>query len=127
MDLDVHKYYWNGRLEDVRVYCEKDVNVCIEISKKMYRQMKICSKCFTEKDLNFFQKEKIVRMDIDQDCKECRNNFYSIDYSIENNFYVYVHRKKSDNEIFYVGKGVMETISIYCCVCEGQNSKRWLI
>lgn len=33
----VHQYYWNGRLEDVRVYCEKDVNVCIEISKKMYR------------------------------------------------------------------------------------------
>ncbi len=67
--------------------------------------MKICSKCFTEKDLNFFQKRKDSKDGYRSDCKECRNNFYSIDYSIENNFYVYVHRKKSDNEIFYVGKG----------------------
>ena len=34
---DVHKYYWNGRLEDVRVYCEKDVRVSIEVSKKIYK------------------------------------------------------------------------------------------
>ena len=33
----VHQYYWNGRLEDVRVYCEKDVRVSIEVSKKIYK------------------------------------------------------------------------------------------
>ena len=34
---EVHKYYWNGRLEDVRVYCEKDVRASIEVSKKIYK------------------------------------------------------------------------------------------
>lgn len=34
---DVHKYYWSGRVEDVKTYCEKDVNSSIEVSKKLYK------------------------------------------------------------------------------------------
>lgn len=34
---DVHKYYWNGRLEDVRVYCEKDVNSSIRVANLIYK------------------------------------------------------------------------------------------
>jgi predicted PolB exonuclease-like 3'-5' exonuclease len=35
---DVHKYYWSGRVEDVKTYCEKDVEACIEISKIIYKK-----------------------------------------------------------------------------------------
>ena len=34
---DVHKYYWSGRVEDVKTYCEKDVNSSIDASKKLYK------------------------------------------------------------------------------------------
>lgn len=34
---DVHKYYWSGRIEDIKTYCEKDVDACIEISKLVYK------------------------------------------------------------------------------------------
>jgi predicted PolB exonuclease-like 3'-5' exonuclease len=34
---DVHKYYWSGRVEDIKTYCEKDVEASIEISKKLYK------------------------------------------------------------------------------------------
>ena len=34
----VHEYYWNGGVEDVKTYCEKDVEVSIEISKKLYKK-----------------------------------------------------------------------------------------
>lgn len=34
---DVHKYYWLGRVEDIKTYCEKDVNSSIECSKKLYK------------------------------------------------------------------------------------------
>ena len=34
---DVHKYYWKGRVEDVKTYCEKDVEASIEVSKKLYK------------------------------------------------------------------------------------------
>ena len=35
---DVHKYYWSGRVEDIKTYCEKDVNSSIEVSKKLYKK-----------------------------------------------------------------------------------------
>ena len=35
---DVHKYYWSGRVEDIKTYCEKDVEASIEVSKKIYRK-----------------------------------------------------------------------------------------
>ncbi len=34
---EVHKAYWRGRIEDVKNYCEKDVNSSIECSKKLYK------------------------------------------------------------------------------------------
>ena len=34
---DVHKYYWSGRIEDIKTYCEKDVSSSIEVSKKLYK------------------------------------------------------------------------------------------
>jgi len=34
---EVHKTYWNGELYKVKEYCEKDVSVCIDISKIIYR------------------------------------------------------------------------------------------
>jgi 3'-5' exonuclease len=34
---DVHKYYWSGRVEDIKTYCEKDVEASIEVSKKLYK------------------------------------------------------------------------------------------
>ena len=34
---DVHKYYWSGRVEDIKTYCEKDVSSSIEVSKKLYK------------------------------------------------------------------------------------------
>jgi predicted PolB exonuclease-like 3'-5' exonuclease len=33
----VHHHYWNGRIEDIKTYCEKDVEVSIEVSKKIYK------------------------------------------------------------------------------------------
>jgi len=35
---DVHKYYWSGRVEDIKTYCEKDIEACIEVSKKLYKK-----------------------------------------------------------------------------------------
>ena len=34
---DVHKYYWSGKVEDVKIYCEKDVSSSIDASKKLYK------------------------------------------------------------------------------------------
>jgi predicted PolB exonuclease-like 3'-5' exonuclease len=34
---DVHKYYWSGKIEQIKIYCEKDVNSSIEVSKKLYK------------------------------------------------------------------------------------------
>jgi predicted PolB exonuclease-like 3'-5' exonuclease len=34
---DVHKYYWSGRIEDVKTYCEKDVSSSIDASLKIYK------------------------------------------------------------------------------------------
>ena len=33
---DVHKYYWEGRVEEVKTYCEKDVSSSIDASLKIY-------------------------------------------------------------------------------------------
>ena len=33
----VHQYFWDGRIEEIKTYCDKDVSVTIEISKVMYR------------------------------------------------------------------------------------------
>lgn len=33
---EVHKYYHEGRLEDIKKYCEMDVDVSIEVAKKIY-------------------------------------------------------------------------------------------
>lgn len=33
---DIHSYYHSGRLEEIRNYCEKDIETCIEIAKKIY-------------------------------------------------------------------------------------------
>lgn len=33
---NVHEYYWSGRLEEIKEYCEKDINSCIDISKIIY-------------------------------------------------------------------------------------------
>ena len=34
----VHEYYWSGRVEEIKTYCEKDVEVSIEVSKRIYRK-----------------------------------------------------------------------------------------
>jgi predicted PolB exonuclease-like 3'-5' exonuclease len=34
---DVHKYYWSGKIDQIKTYCEKDVNSSIEVSKKLYK------------------------------------------------------------------------------------------
>ena len=34
----VHEYYWKGRVEEVKTYCEKDVEVSIEVSKRIYKK-----------------------------------------------------------------------------------------
>lgn len=34
---EVHKAYWNGEVDKIKEYCEKDVSVCIDISKIIYR------------------------------------------------------------------------------------------
>lgn len=33
---EVHKAYWDGNINDVKVYCEKDVKACIRVSQKIY-------------------------------------------------------------------------------------------
>lgn len=33
---DVNDYFWSGRLEEIKEYCEKDVRACIEASKRIY-------------------------------------------------------------------------------------------
>jgi predicted PolB exonuclease-like 3'-5' exonuclease len=35
---DVHKYYWKGKIEEIKTYCEKDVEASIEVSKKLYKK-----------------------------------------------------------------------------------------
>jgi predicted PolB exonuclease-like 3'-5' exonuclease len=35
---DVHKYYWSGKIEQIKTYCEKDIEACIEVSKKLYKK-----------------------------------------------------------------------------------------
>jgi len=32
----VNEYFWTGRLEEIKEYCEKDVLACIEVSKLIY-------------------------------------------------------------------------------------------
>lgn len=34
---DVHKYYWSGKIEAIKTYCEKDVSSSIDASKKLYK------------------------------------------------------------------------------------------
>ena len=34
----VHEYYWSGKLEEIKTYCERDVLACIEASKKIYKK-----------------------------------------------------------------------------------------
>lgn len=33
----VNKYFWEGKLEEIKDYCEKDVKSSIEVSKKIYQ------------------------------------------------------------------------------------------
>ena len=33
----VNKYFWEGKLEEIKDYCEKDVESSIEVSKKIYQ------------------------------------------------------------------------------------------
>lgn len=33
----VHKYYWSGRIEEIKTYCEKDVSSSIDASIKIYK------------------------------------------------------------------------------------------
>jgi predicted PolB exonuclease-like 3'-5' exonuclease len=33
---DVHKYYWDGKIEDIKTYCEKDVSSSIDAGLKLY-------------------------------------------------------------------------------------------
>lgn len=34
---EVHKYYWSGRIEEVKTYCEKDVNSSIKVANLIYK------------------------------------------------------------------------------------------
>jgi len=34
---EVHQYYWEGRYEEIKTYCEKDVEASIEVGKIMYK------------------------------------------------------------------------------------------
>ena len=34
---DVHKYYWSGRIEEIKTYCEKDVNSSIRVANLIYK------------------------------------------------------------------------------------------
>lgn len=33
---EVHKYYWEGKLDDIKTYCEKDVNSTLDVGKILY-------------------------------------------------------------------------------------------
>jgi predicted PolB exonuclease-like 3'-5' exonuclease len=33
---EVHKYFWDGKVEEVKNYCEKDVITCIRVAQKIY-------------------------------------------------------------------------------------------
>jgi predicted PolB exonuclease-like 3'-5' exonuclease len=33
----VHEYYWKGKIEQIKTYCEKDVSSSIDASKKLYK------------------------------------------------------------------------------------------
>ena len=33
---DVHDAYWEGRVEEVKIYCEKDVKASIRVSQVIY-------------------------------------------------------------------------------------------
>jgi predicted PolB exonuclease-like 3'-5' exonuclease len=33
---DVHDAYWEGRVEEVKIYCEKDVKASIRVSQIIY-------------------------------------------------------------------------------------------
>ena len=33
---DVHVAFWNGKVEEVKTYCEKDVTSCIRVAQKIY-------------------------------------------------------------------------------------------
>lgn len=35
----VHEYYWSGRIEEVKTYCEKDVSSSIDASIKIYKKI----------------------------------------------------------------------------------------
>lgn len=35
---EVHKKFWDGKCEEVKVYCEKDVNSSIEAAKIIYKK-----------------------------------------------------------------------------------------
>jgi predicted PolB exonuclease-like 3'-5' exonuclease len=34
---DVHEYYWDGKIEDIMIYCEKDVSSSIDAGVKIYK------------------------------------------------------------------------------------------
>jgi predicted PolB exonuclease-like 3'-5' exonuclease len=34
----VHEYYWNNKIEQIKTYCEKDIEVNIEVSKRIYKK-----------------------------------------------------------------------------------------
>jgi len=34
----VHQYYWSGKLEEIKTYCEKDVSSSIDCSLKIYKK-----------------------------------------------------------------------------------------
>jgi len=33
---EVHTYYWEGKVDEIKTYCEKDVMACIKVSQKIY-------------------------------------------------------------------------------------------
>lgn len=34
----VHEFYWNNKIEEIKTYCEKDVKASIEVSKRIYKK-----------------------------------------------------------------------------------------
>ena len=34
---EVHQYYWSGRIDEIKTYCEKDVRSSIDVSLKLYK------------------------------------------------------------------------------------------
>ncbi len=37
---DVHNYFWNGKIEEVKDYCEMDVSSSMDVSKLIYKDLK---------------------------------------------------------------------------------------